>query len=472
MALWIRGAIGAVLFLLPLPFGAVEESAIFVFEAAVLLLFSLHVLFVAGRAREDDAVKRAPFLPILKILSAVFFAVAILQILPLPFFLLKILSPQAFRVQAAAAAVAAGGPVTGGWGTLALVPASALGQLILLFCCFLFGFLVWSYVRTKKDLELFVWVLLAGAVFQAFYGLAVYFSGSGNIWGFLKVHYLDSATGTFINRNHFSGYLEMIFPISLGFVLAKADFFSMKPGGRLKEKLLWFSQDRLQKAFLLSLISVLIGLGIFFSRSRTGIFNFFATFFLLALALSAFGRKKKRSLKVARTVIVAVLGVAVFIGIDPIIERFAQGQLTRDARAVYFANSVELIGRFPLAGVGLGGFVYAYPTARKIYDPSLVDHAHNDYLEFAAETGLIAASALVAAALIALGWAVRRWRERRDPLVRGVTLGAILGVVAILIHSLTDFNLQIPANAATFAAVFAIALAGADCGKNGWNGHG
>jgi O-antigen ligase len=359
-----------------------------------------------------------------------------------------------------------------GWGTLSLAPSLSLGQLLLFFCCFLFGYLIWSSIRTKKDLEVFVWTLLAGASFQAFYGMAGFFSGSGKIWGFIKVHYLDSATGTFINRNHFSGYLEMIFPISLGYILAKADFFSMKPGGRLKEKLLWFSQDRLQKAFLLSLISVLIGLGIFFSRSRTGIFIFFATFFLLALALAVFGKKKRRSLKMVRIVIVAVLAAAVFIGIDPIIERFAQGYMTGDMRAVYFANSVDLVGRFPLTGVGLGGFVYAYPTVRKTHDSLLVDHAHNDYLELASETGLIAALALVAAALIALVWAVRRWRERHDPLIRGVMLGAILGVTAILIHSLTDFNLQIPANAATFAAVFALALAGADCGKNGRNGHG
>ena len=295
MALWIRGALCAVLFLLPLPFGAVGGGAILAFETATLVLFAFHILFVSGRARGDDSVERAPLLPILKILPAVFFGIAALQILPLPFPLLKILSPQAFRLQAEAAAVAFGGPVVGGWGTLSLVPSLSLGQLLLFFCCFLFGYMVWSYIRTKKDLELFVWTLLAGAVFQAFYGLAEFFSGSGKIWGFLKVHYLDSATGTFINRNHFSGYLEMIFPISLGYILAKADFFSMKPGGRLKEKLLWFSQDSLQRAVLLSLISVLIGLGIFFSRSRTGIFIFFATFFLLAMALSAFGRKKRRS---------------------------------------------------------------------------------------------------------------------------------------------------------------------------------
>jgi len=468
MALWIRGALCAVLFLLPLPFGAVGEGAFFAFETATLVLFSIHILFVSGRDRGDDRAERAPLLPVLKILPAVFFAIAALQILPLPFPLLEILSPQAFRLQAEAAALAVGGPVTGGWGTLSLVPSLALGQILLFFCCFLFGYMVWSYIRTKRDLELFVWTLLAGAAFQAFYGLAEFFSGSGKIWGFFKVHYLDSATGTFINRNHFSGYLEMVFPISLGYILAKADFFSMEPGDRLREKLLWFSQARLQRAFLLSLISVLIGLGIFFSRSRTGILILFATFFLLAMALSAFGRKNRRSLKVVRTVAVAVLAVTALIGVDPLIERFTKGQLIRDPREVYFANSVELIGRFPAAGVGLGGFVHAYPTVRKIYDPSLVDHAHNDYLELAAEAGLIAALALVAAALIALVWAVRSWRERRDPLVRGVTLGAILGVMAILIHSLTDFNLHIPANAATFAAVFAIALAGADCGKSGW----
>jgi O-antigen ligase len=470
MALWIRGALAAVLFLVPLPFGSVEEGAIFAFETATLLLFALHVRFAVGRSRDDDPGEHAPLPAILKFLPAVFFGIATLQILPLPSPVLKILSPQAFRIQAEASAVAGGGSSIKSWGTLSLVPSASFGQLLLFVCCFLFGYLVWSYIRTKKDLELFVWTLLAGAAFQAFYGLAGFLSGSGKIWGYAKVYYLDSATGTFINRNHFSGYLEMIFPISLGYVLAKADFFSMKPGSRIKERLLWFSQDRLQKAFMLSLVSVLIGLGIFFSRSRTGIFILFATLFLLAMTLSAFGdNTKKRSLKVVRIIILAVLAAAVFVGVDPIIERFATDNIDLEGRPVIFADSLDLIGRFPFAGVGLGGFVYAYPTVRTIYNPSLIDHAHNDYLEVAAEAGLIAVLALAAAAVLALVWTVRRWRKRHDPLVRAVTLGAILGIVAILIHGLTDFNLQIPANAATFAAIFAIALAGVDCGKIGWN---
>jgi O-antigen ligase len=472
MALWIRGALAALLFLVPLPFGAVGEGAIFAFETATLLLFSLHVLFVSGRAHDDGAFEHAALPPVLKILAAAFFGIAALQILPLPFPLLRILSPQAFHIRAEALSIAAGGPVVRGWGTLSLAPSLSLGQLFLYFCCFLFGYLVWSHIRIKKDMEIFVWTLLASAVFQSFYGLAGFFSGSETIWGFRKIDYQGSATGTFINRNHFSGYLEMIFPISLGYVLAMANFFSRKPGDRLREKLLWFGQERQQKMFLLSVISVLIGLGIFFSYSRMGIFVFFVTILLLIFAISAFKIRRKRSFKVVRTIFLVVLVAVATNGIDPIFKRFSNENVLKDARATFFANSFKLIGQYPLTGVGLGGFVYAYPTVRKIYDPGLVDHAHNDYLELAAEAGLIAALLLVAAALIALVWAVGRWRKRRDPLVRGVTLGAVLGIVAILIHSLTDFNLQIPANAATFAAVFAIALAGADCGKDELNGHG
>lgn len=463
----MRAALGAVLFLLPLPFGAVEEGAVFAFEAATLALFALHLVFGSRRARIDDPGERAPLPSAAKILAAFFIGFGILQLLPLPNILLQVLSPQAFRLRTAAATVVSGGSPASGWGTFSLAPSLSGERLLLIICCFLFGYLVWAAIRTKKDLTFFAGVLIAGGVFQSFFGLAGFFSGSGKIWGFTKVTFLDSATGSYINRNHFSGYLEMIFPISLGFFLAKADFFSMKTGVRLKEKLLWFGQERLQKAFLLALLSILIGLGIFYSRSRTGIFVFFATFILLLLVLSVFGRKEGRSIKAARTILLSVLAGAILIGIGPVITRFAESHLAKEARAAYFSGSLELMGRFPVTGVGLGVFVQAYPMVRARADPRLVDHAHNDYLEFAVEAGWLATAALLAAALLALVWAVRQWRKRRDPLIRGVTLGALLGVAALFIHSLTDFNLQIPANAATFAAVFAMALAGPHCGKNG-----
>ena len=46
--------------------------------------------------------------------------------------------------------------------------------------------------------------------------------------------------------------------------------------------------------------------------------------------------------------------------------------------------------------------------------------------------------------------------RRRDPLVRGVAFGVVMGVVAIGIHSTVDFNLQIPANAFVFMILLAL----------------
>jgi len=60
-------------------------------------------------------------------------------------------------------------------------------------------------------------------------------------------YYSGSAFGTFVNRDHYSAFLEMIFPLSLGYFLARADYFSLPPGLSLRQKMAWFGQEKLQK---------------------------------------------------------------------------------------------------------------------------------------------------------------------------------------------------------------------------------
>ena len=83
--------------------------------------------------------------------------------------------------------------------------------------------------------------MLLVAVFESFYGMIEFFGGTNRIFGFKNIYYSGSATGTFINRNHFAGFLNMIFPLSIGYLLTKAQFFSMKNEMSWKEKVLWFS---------------------------------------------------------------------------------------------------------------------------------------------------------------------------------------------------------------------------------------
>jgi O-antigen ligase len=107
----------------------------------------------------------------------------------------------------------------------------------------------------------------------------------------------------------------------------------------------------------------------------------------------------------------------------------------------------------PLTGVGPGNYATAFTAFQP---PGLTDpyyFANCDYLQFTSETGLLLAPliAWLAWNLFAHGFARLRTRDLR---IRGTTVGAMGGILAMLVYSLTDFNLNIPANAFLFT-VFA-----------------
>ena len=140
-------------------------------------------------------------------------------------------------------------------------------------------------------------------------------------------------------------------------------------------------------------------------------------------------------------------------GSGPIIERFSEVDVSAEGRRTFYGNTLEMIGDFPLAGTGKGTYVNAYAMYEKVDDRLRLSFAHNDYLEFAAENGVVGGGALIVAGLGLAVWLAAMWRRRRGSFAKGIGLGALLGVAAILIHGFTDFNLQIPANAVYFTTL-------------------
>jgi O-antigen ligase len=493
---------------LPLPLGSVLEWAVFAFEAAVAALFLAYLWggYAERRARRRllprtldldplDASETAPAAPsarvsrrpasevprAFKALIWVFLGFSALQLVPLPPALVALLSPRAAALYAGLVRDRVPGWTEGAWQTLSLSPSASLGKLVLMLAVGVFGFLVLRCVRSRREVETFVLVLIACGLFQAFYGMAETFSGHEMIFG-VKKRYVGSVSGTFYNRNHLAGFLEMAFPLSLGYLLVKARYFMMEKGMSLRRRILWFSQERLQLTILFGMASVFIALGLVFSRSRSGVTIFAATLLLAAFATSrwrdisaeeaagvegygaggpASGRrapKRSRAGRTVRVVAAAVIVAAVWIGLGPVIERFSELDISREWRRVYYRNSLELVRDFPFAGTGKGTFLHAYNMYEKVDDHVRISFAHNDYLEFLAENGVVAGGCLVA---LGVGFAVLiavRWSRRRNNFSKGVGLGALLGVTAILAHGFTDFNLQIPANAACFAALVALGL--------------
>jgi O-antigen ligase len=137
-------------------------------------------------------------------------------------------------------------------------------------------------------------------------------------------------------------------------------------------------------------------------------------------------------------------------------------------------GALRIFGAHPGLGAGLGSFEMVFPRYRRTPSDLLWDHAHNDYAEALAETGLVGALLILWSLVLFFNSALRThhsslvtrhsslnfpgtWHLTPDTWLR---LGATLGCIGLLVHSFSDFNLRIPANAAWFAFCAAIAVAG------------
>jgi putative inorganic carbon (hco3(-)) transporter len=428
---------------IPLPFGGDVPWAVFAFECAVFALAALdltnrHPASKRDRGHEGTEGRSvgARFPIFLKFLLGLFLAVAALQLIPLPPAVLKVLSPRTASLLHEMGAV--------GWRPLSLAPALSFSELAHFLFYGVFAFLVYRHVGTRRRLETFTLVLLAVGLIESFYGLAKLLAGSPRIPGFRGDNPLGRATGTFIDHDHFAGLLEMLFALALGYLLAKAERKGDAPG-------------RVRWTILCGIVVVIIGLGIVFTRSRSSIFILFAIIALAAAAVWA-GGQAKRFARIVWTVAVMVIFAAAAVGVKPVVERFAKENMARarDVRLGFYANTLKYIRAFP-GGTGLGTFAQVYPMFETRSESGPLDHAHNDYLEVLAESGAVGGGALILFAVTGVAWILLRWLMMRDPLARGIALGALLGVVALLLHSFTYFNLRNPANAVYFMTLYALA---------------
>ena len=397
---------------------------------------------------------------------------SLLQVVPLPASIVKVLSPRAYAIYAGLVRDAILAPSS--TLTLSLSPGATVSELVLILCYGLFGYLVLRTVRSRGRAEILVVVILASALFQAFYGMAETFSGHEMIFGRAKRYSLGSVTGTFVNRNHLAGFLEMAFPLSLGYLLVKARYFAMEKGLSLRRRILWFGQESLQWTLLLGLVPIFIGVGLIFSKSRSGIMVLAVTAVLAAAAAASWrefsdadgegrgpgGDARRRFGRMLRLVVIVILAAAVWIGIGPVIRRFSEADISADSRRTFYKNTVEMIGDYPCGRDREGDLCQRVRHVREVRRPaqtvlrpqrlSGISRPRTASSPAARSSSPVSASS---------SGSLPQWRRRRGSFAKGIGLGAMLGVTALLIHGFTDFNLQITANAVYFATLAMLGVA-------------
>ncbi|RPJ21838.1 MAG: O-antigen ligase family protein [Desulfobacteraceae bacterium] len=315
---------------------------------------------------------------------------------------------------------------------------------------------------TRRIRTAILCILLLGS-FEALYGMIQTFSGNEHIWWVKKLFYRGDVTGTYVNRNHFAGLMEIIIMLATLYVGALTERrkktpspFARRSPLRAKLARLLKGEAGFNKRVLVLFAAVVMGLGLLFSASRGAMLG--AAGGLLCMGLLFMFRKghRKKGL-IVLFLFLLTSAYALRMGVEQPLERFRTFDASFEVRARYAQKAYELFEDFKLTGVGVGNFRYAYPKYQAPEDTrTFIDHAHNDYVQFLAEAGIIGFSILCLGLLYYLFQIGRLWGRRHDPFA--VTLGvAPLAVMTALgIHSYSDFNLHYMTNVLMILAVMAI----------------
>jgi putative inorganic carbon (hco3(-)) transporter len=325
--------------------------------------------------------------------------------------------------------------------------ASALIQIVLV-PKLAIGFMAaaWAYLASRggeaKVVRFFNFLVFAG-ILEALLGLFQYFVDPGWILGYQSPFY--KVSGTLINRNHFAGLLEMLVPVAFGLAYSSAR-----------------RSGDLARPYLYMLAGAFMGLALLFSTSRMGIFSFLVTAIFLAIVLQLRKYHGRTALALGFGTVSMVMAGALWIGIDSIVQRYSElsseEAVLQEGRLIIYRDALRMIAANP-GGVGSGNFRDGYREYQTWQLDELVDHAHNDYLETAAEWGLPVAAAFWSFLIFVVIRGVRLFVSVDSPEQRGILLACTGAIFSILVHSLADFNLQIPSNAMLFFTFVGISLA-------------
>lgn len=446
------GLIGA-LFWAPLPLGSNRTWAIGILVgwSQVLLLGTIF----AWRHEVDAAFARLRLFRWPVGVLAAFGFLVWAQLLPLPAALLGVLSPEALAVEAGVSSL-----------QLSLDPDVSRLYAAASFAYLSFFLVALLTVRSARRLDRLAYALVLSGLFQAIVGVFLFSVGAKyRIFFFDVVH--GNVLGTYGNRNHFAGYMEICLSVGIGLMLARLGSDRPRDWSTWRDKLAGSLEFMLSPKMRLRMMLVVMVIALVLTRSRMGNSGFFAAMLIVGVLSIALSRKLAPATValIASLVVIDVVIVGTWVGLEKVVERVKETSISEEGggreesvelRQAAAMHAVDLVRDFPVFGTGGGSFYNAYlryRTPREGY----FDHAHNDYAEFAADYGLLGLALIGSFVLLSAGCAVRVLLRRRSSLPRGIAFGSLMAMVALAVHSAVDFNLQIPANAMTMVIVIAMA---------------
>lgn len=403
--------------------------------AFAVTVFDLGLAGIAGGLLLFRAAPASRAERLINTAALLFIAYVAFQLIPLPIALLRVISPTRAEIADALSGLTGGGH----WAPLSVAPPTTWVQLSRISAYAVAFFLARQLVRRSPfgPWTATLPLIMIGAA-QAGWALVTSDGATSLI------------SGSYPNRNHFAGLLEMTLPFALMYGLSV-----LHRSGRRGV----LAMSHVAQAALPLAATCLMLVAILFSSSKSGaIACGLALFFMTALSL---GRGLPRGKRWGFLALLMLLMLVAFVFLTPsdLVERFgsmASDQPT-EGRLPIWLDTLHLIAAFPLFGCGLGAFFPAFLRYQIAGVGWAWTNTHNDYLQLLSELGIVGfvAPALLMASVFQRAVGAASDQDVRES--RFVGLACTGSLIAILTHSVTDFNTYVTANGLVLAWVAGIA---------------
>ncbi len=449
----IEWLLGGLLIFMPLAFGVVHawsKEVVIALSGAILFCFLLKILY----CRNEGIIWTWAYLPIM-----VFLLIVLLQLLPLPADLIRIISPNTAALKRELLGDLPNSDTLLKSMTLSFYPYATKHDLRLVLAVAAVFVVVVNVFRQPKQIKrlLMTIALIGGGVAVITLGQQVL--GNGKIYWLIASKNTAGYSGPFVNHSNYGQFMNLSIGAALGWLcVTVTERFSGKQSK--PSDILDYLGSRSARS--LWLLAAIIGLGaatVFISLTRGGMVSM-----VIAAAFTTLLLISRKSLAGRGWIMVVMALVAfaciLYVGFDAVYDRFAtlrdlnaykgRWQILKDLAASFV--------QFPVFGTGLGTHSLVYPMFDRSNIAALAAHAENEYAQTAGETGLAGLGSLIVFGIIIWLNYARNVKNTSLPIL-SATYGLGFGLAAILLASLSDFGQHLPANA-FLSAIFCALLVG------------
>jgi O-Antigen ligase len=293
-------------------------------------------------------------------------------------------------------------------------------------------FLAAQVFRTSNEWRTFIWFVMGFGFLVSIFGILQQLTFNGKLYWFREMRYGGIPFGPYVNRNHFAGFVELVFPVALvPLVLGKV---------------------RKERWMVVGIFGLLPIGALFLSASRGGVLSFGVQLVVLIVIMMLRRTGGKHALAGGIVLLLAFLLVS-WLGVHRVLERFSSLQsleVTTGKRASMRHDTWRIFLDHRWTGTGLGTLPTVFPAYESLYDGKFVNHAHNDYLEALSDTGAVGGACGAAFLAVLLVVSLRQLLQTDKPFAAALHLSGLVACIGLLVHSFVDFNLHIPSNTLLF----------------------